>query len=211
MERSIISVTFDQVIDTFYGGLFLPSILLLETSRFYSSVSFTLLPWRSSARWFYTFYRYQRIPVPGRAAIREGFSPSSSPQRSPACSLQRAGFIIYAHSQEKRIARVQRYISPGESGEGRSRVQVGTGRRTISRERDSPSCFIHACLVNFDIPCVSPGFIQDLAWLTRFDREHDRSVESREKKRKLWIFSLFLSLSLFSLSSLSREVPCLFD
>lgn len=43
-----------------------------------------------------------------------------SPRRSHVYSSQRAGFIIYAHSQEKRIARVQRYVFPGKDP-GRNR------------------------------------------------------------------------------------------
>lgn len=98
-------------------------------------------------------------------------------------------YYLRTLAEEKRIARVQRYVF----WENRGRmVQVGTGRRTITRARDSPSYFIHACLVNFryTVRITWRTFIWDLAWLTRFDREYDRSVEFREKKEVVDFLSL---------------------
>lgn len=123
----------------------------------------------------------------------------SPPEISYVLLAESLGFIIYAHSQEKRIVRVQRYVSPG--GNRRRKVQVGTGRRMIARARDSPSCFIHACLVNLDIPVritwrtwlyPGSGLVNPL-WSGVWQIGRNQ----RKKKRKLWIFSLSFFFLLF--------------
>lgn len=139
--------------------------------------------------------------MPGRAAIGEGFSPSSC--FSPGdliCTPRREPRLYYLRTLAGKTDRPCPTVCfPG--GNRRRKVQVGTGRRMIARARDSPSCFIHACLVNLDIPVritwrtwlyPGSGLVNPL-WSGVWQIGRNQ----RKKKRKLWIFSLSFFFLLF--------------
>lgn len=90
------------------------------------------------------------IPIPGRIAIREGFSlprPSRVPQNLASLS-QRARYLYYlslpTHTRkENRLLAPYTIYFPRNQGE----VQVEAGR--IGRKIVHSPYFIHACFVNF--------------------------------------------------------------